>query len=319
MTKSVEQQGFALLTVLLVVALVSMIASNILYQQRLDIQRSAYLLNQSQAIAVAAGIDAWVKKGLAFDVSQNKVDHLGELWALPMLPMAFEGGTLGGQLKDLQGRFNLNNLLEADSAKQQKWRDVLERTLLRQQLSIDWVAPLIDWLDNNNDPISGGAESDVYLLKTPPYRAANQPLVMLDELALLQGFDITELKASQAWLSVLPTTTTINVNTAEMAVLLGLAEWMNESIVQAWLEMRVEQPAANIDSFRLVIAQISGLNANQVASDLPDWMLSVKTDYFQLDGLVEYGVAKLNAKAMYYRKNQQQVFLMQRWIAINDE
>lgn len=317
-TMQTHQQGFALLTVLIVVALVAVIASGIQYQQRLDIQRSAYMLNQSQAIAVAAGVDAWVKKGLAFDASQNQVDHLGELWAQPMFPMSFEGGDIGGQLFDMQARFNLNNLIEPDAEKQAQWRGVLERMLRQQNRPTDWVAPLIDWLDADNNPIAGGAESDTYLLRTPPYRAANSRMVVLEEARLLEGMDAEQFALVAPWLSVLPKITPININTAEPAVLQGLAEFMDATLVEVWREMRLEEPAQDVAAFRQFVQQNTGRELEEINQALPDRLISVQTEFFQLNGTVEYGVAQLNARALYYRQ-QQQVNLLQRWIALADD
>ncbi|WFE69026.1 type II secretion system minor pseudopilin GspK [Thiomicrospira sp. R3] len=313
-----RQRGFALLTVLIVVALVAVIASGIQYQQRLDIQRSAYMLNQSQAITVAAGVDAWVKKGLAFDASQNQVDHLGEVWAQPMFPMSFEGGDISGQLVDMQARFNLNNLIEADEQKQAQWREVLERILGQQNLAMDWVAPLIDWLDADNNPIAGGAESDSYLLKTPPYRAANRRMVLPEEARLLVGMDTQQFEMMAPWISALPKTTPINVNTAEPEVLQGLAEFMDSTLIEVWQELRQTEPAQDISAFRQFLVQNTGRELEDVTQALPDWMISVQTEFFQLNGVVEYGIARLNARALYYRQ-QQQVNLLQRWVALADE
>jgi general secretion pathway protein K len=277
-----KQQGFALLTVLIIVALVSVIASGILYQQRLDVTRSAFMLNQSQAIAVSAGIDAWIKKGLAFDASQGQVDHLGELWAQPMLPMEFEGGDIGGQLFDMQARFNLNNLTEPDEAKRNHWRRMLERLSQQNNLGLDWIAPLIDWVDADNAPTPGGAESDVYLLREPPYRAANRALVLVEELRLLQGLSLEQYQALLPWVASLPSVTPINVNTAPTEVLTALADWMSPTLVETWLELRMEQPAEDLQSFRQFVIQNTGMEAEQVNAYLADWMISVKSDFFQL-------------------------------------
>jgi general secretion pathway protein K len=312
------QRGFALLTVLIVVALVAVIASGIQYQQRLDIQRSAFMLNQSQAIAVGAGVDAWVKKGLAFDATQNQVDHLGEMWAQPMFPMSFEGGDIGGQLFDMQARFNLNNLLDPNEQQRNQWRAILERMLRQQNLPTDWVAPLIDWLDTDNNPIAGGAESDAYLLRTPPYRAANRMLVLVQEARLLQGMDAEQFALIEPWIATLPKITPINVNTAEPEVLQGLAEFIDATLIEVWQELRLNEPAQDVAAFRQFVQQNTGREAEEITQALPDWLISVKTEFFQLNGTLEYGLARLNARALYYRQ-QQQVNLLQRWIALADE
>ncbi|AEG31766.1 type II secretion system minor pseudopilin GspK [Thiomicrospira cyclica] len=316
--RNTPQQGFALLSVLVVVALVAVIATGILYQLKLDIKRSSFLQHQSQAIVVSAGIDAWVKKGLAFDASQNETDHLAEAWALPMFPIGFEGGEISGQLFDMQGRFNLNNLATADEVQQRRWRAILERLLGQQDLSSDWVAPLIDWLDADNNPIAGGAEADVYLLKTPPYRAANRMMVLPQEARLLAGMSDEVFGTLLPLLSTLPQITTINVNTAQPQILQALADFMDVTLVDAWVELRLLEPATDTASFRQFIQQQTGRDDSEIQQVLPDSVIGVTTAFFKLQGQIEYGSARLNARALYYRQNQQ-VNLLQRWIALVDE
>ncbi len=46
---------------------------------------------------------------------------------------------------------------------------------------------ILDFIDEDDDPRSAGAESDYYQSLTPPYRAKNGPLRSLDELLLVSG------------------------------------------------------------------------------------------------------------------------------------
>lgn len=315
------QRGFALLSVLLVSALIAILASTMQYQHALDIQRSANRLAQSQALVVGLGLDAWIKKGLAFDQQHNQTDHLGEVWAQPMLPVAFEGGQVGGRLLDLQARFNLNNLQDSNAQRRQRWQNLLEQMVLKQvpsPHSSAWVVPLIDWLDADNETLSGGAESDVYLLKTPPYRAANAPLVMVDEVQLLEGMTPNLFRQLQPGLSALPQVTPINVNTAQPMVLMGLADWFDEALAQAWLAQRATQPAQSVAEFYQFLASQSGRDGGEIQTQIPDWMLAVKTDFFMLAGRVQFGRAEPLLYAVYHR-TADGVTLLQRWIGWDDE
>lgn len=313
-----RQQGFALLTVLLIVALVALLAGQLVYKQHLNLQRSTFMLHQSQSLAVAWGLEGWVRQGLLEDAKHNQNDHLGELWAQPLIKVPFEGGEISGQLFDLQARINLNNVLESDESKRRQWQQLIERWRETAGLTEPVADALTDWVDADEEPLIEGAESDIYLLKQPPYRTANQPLVVLDELKKIQGFEALETvqwQFVQATATALPTVTPINVNTADKAVLMVLATWMNESIAQAWVLQRQQSPAENIETFKLFLAQQTGKTQAEVDADLPDSLLSVSSSYFLLLGEIAFGESQQQVAALFERTAQERVNLVQRWLS----
>jgi general secretion pathway protein K len=66
------------------------------------------------------------------------------------------------------------------------------------------TANLIDFIDGDDVRVKGGSEDDYYQGQEPPYRALNRPLLSLDELRLVEGFDATLTQALRAYLSVYP-------------------------------------------------------------------------------------------------------------------
>lgn len=312
-----KQQGFALITVMLIVALIAMISGGLLYQQAVQVQRSSYLLHQSQAMAVVLGLERWVKKGLLLDVQNNTSDHLNEQWAQPLPPVPFAGGQLSGQLQDLDGRLNLNNLAIKDSHLRRKWQDVIQR-FFRQQWQQPQMALVIeDWVDADSEVsrLDGelGAESDVYLLKQPSYRAANQPLVTVSELNLLQGASPSKVAKIKHWVATLPGTTLVNVNTAPKSVLLAFADWVQPEWVQNWIVQRKSQPAKQTADFRKFIKAQSGQKDEVINLAFSDELISVQSHYFRLDGFLQYGEVTQHMAGLFYRPDKKQVFLIQRW------
>ncbi len=314
-----SQQGFALITVLLITALVAIIASQLIYQQYADILRSKHMLHQAQSVAVANGLSSWVKTGLKADLENNQVDHLNEIWAQAMLPVPFAGGEVSGQLFDLQGRLNLNNLSVADENKRLVWQKIIKRFLIQQELDENLVDVIIDWIDADNQPEDFGAESDVYLLKEPAYRTANQLLVMPQELGLLQGFNRAIVTSIEQYIATLPEVTTINVNTASEKVLLGLADWMTEDIVSSWLELRKEDSVESVEDFKLFLIEQTQFEAEEINQSIPDFVLSTQTQYFLLVGQMDYGVVSQQVSAIIYRKDTENITLIQRWFSIGNE
>lgn len=317
--KQSTQKGFALLTVMLIVALVAILSGQLIYQQHLTLNRSANMLHQAQSLAVAWGLEGWVKQGLQLDAKNNQIDHLQEMWAQPMLSVPFEGGEISGQLYDLQGRLNLNNVQESDQAKRELWQAIIDRWALLVGFEVPLAEVLTDWVDADNERLPGGAESDAYLLMQPPYRAANQSLVMLEELKNLQGlqkieYDVWRLLKSTA--TALPTVTAINVNTAPKEVLMALADWMNESLAEAWIQQRKETPAESVEAFFVFAGQQTGMELDELNKALPEGVLSVSSDYFLLVGQVNYGESLQGLSAIFYRQDQNQVKLVQRWLSV---
>ena len=62
-----------------------------------------------------------------------------ETWAKPLPPLPIEGGTVAGRLEDLQGRFNLNNLVFADGTTNPDGVKQLERILTSLDIEPGWA------------------------------------------------------------------------------------------------------------------------------------------------------------------------------------
>ncbi|QAB14625.1 type II secretion system minor pseudopilin GspK [Hydrogenovibrio thermophilus] len=312
------QKGFALLTVMIVVALIAIVAAELIYRQGLAVQRSMNMLHQTQAAAVTWGLESWVKKGLLLDARANQTDHLQEEWAQPLMPVPFEGGEVSGQLLDQQGLLNLNNLQETDETLRRKWQSVFERYFQLKELDPSLAAVVIDWVDADNNLTQNGAESDFYLLKQPPYRTANQKMVLVEELGLLKGVTAEVIERVKPELAALPSSTPININTAPELVLQALADWMTPEMATAWAVQRKTLPADDTAVFReFCVAQ--GVSQERVNEDLPDDLITVQTDYFLLKGLAAYGASQWHTAALFYRKGTSYVNLVQRWVDVADD
>jgi general secretion pathway protein K len=227
-----RQTGVALITALLVIALVTAAAVAMATRQQLDIRRTGNVLQRSQAYFYALGGETIAATVLKED--DAKVDHFEEDWAQPVT-LPFEDGVLSGSLEDLQGRFNLNNLVNDGQVSQwdaERFKRLLqiiqERDDAPQDLKEaninDLVSAVVDWLDANDEPLSGGGEDSTYLERERPYRAANAPMASPSELMLVKGFTPNIYQAIYPYITTLPERTRINVNTAKDEVLRALAE-----------------------------------------------------------------------------------------------
>lgn len=315
------QKGFALLTVLLVVAVVSVLGSNILYKEHLSLKRSTYMLHQSQSLSVLYGLESWIKTGLKLDAENSTLDALSERWAQPLVAIPFEGGEITGQLEDLLAKINVNNLLEKEPDKQRLWRALLTRYAVNLELKSNFVDSLTDWIDSDDEPLPLGAESETYLLKVPAYRTANQAVVTLSELKNVQGLDTLSRKQwdqFQQGITALPMVTAININTVSEIVLLSLTDWMNQEIAQAWIHQRKIEPAQSVEDFKVFLIEQTGYAVKEIERDLPDWMITVQSQFFLLKGHIHYGDSDQGFSAIFYRGIDAKVSLLQRWLSASE-
>ncbi|HIE40297.1 MAG TPA: general secretion pathway protein GspK, partial [Thiomicrorhabdus sp.] len=284
------------------------------------IKRSSHMMHQAQSFAVQWGVESWVKKGLKLDLENNDYDSLNDAWQAPFGPVPYEGGEISARLVDLNSRLNLNNVVEQDQQKRTIWVAVLKRYALQNGLNSRFSSVVKDWIDADDTPSNFGAEGEVYLLLKPAYRAANQPMSMLEELKLMDGlqqieYDIWQLLKQD--LTTLPTVTKINVNTANKRVLMALADWLDEAVVSAWVAQRLSEPARKWSDFIDFLEQAKGLPRAEIIKGVPEWMVGVQSDYFLLNTQVDYGESQQGLSAIFSRHpdNQNEVRLVQRWLS----
>ena len=236
---SVKQRGVALITALLVVSLATVAAVAMATRQHVDVRRTGNLLHGEQAYAYALAAESWALVIMDCDLEDTNNDTLEDDWATALPPITVEGGFVDGSIADLQGRFNLNNLFAEKVSEVD--RDYFNRLLVVLNLDPALTNALLDWIDPDIDAsYPDGAEDDTYLLNNPPYRTANRPLSSVSELGLVQGFSAEVMAVLAPHITVLPATTSINVNTATAEVLRALDEKLTEADVASLIEDRGE-------------------------------------------------------------------------------
>jgi general secretion pathway protein K len=294
----ISQNGVALITALLVVALATIAAVAMTTRQQLDIHRTANLIHGEQAYMYALGGESWAKRILWRDSKNSTVDSLNEIWATPLPPLPIQGGAIHAQLEDLQGRFNLNNLIKDGQASHLDI--ILFKRLLRiLELSPELADVVVDWIDSDMDQLPNGAEDNTYLIgnigsnKTPPYRTSNTFFSSPSEIRLLVGFDNKEnyLKLL-SYISTLPTRTPINVNTAPLMILMALAEGLSETDVTALINDRKKKPFKTKNNF-IRHAALAGLTSYN--------NISVNSDYFLLTTQVQIDRGRVQLSSVLHR------------------
>lgn len=220
------QRGLALITAVLVVAIVATVAASMGLGQQIWLRQTQNFNDRAQAEKVSQGGLHWAMVVLIEDTKKgNPTDDLTENWAKPLPPLPVEGGAITGRIIDAQGRFNLNSIVEPGSFNPRPaYIAVFSRLLDSLRLNPQLTDALVDWIDPNDQPTSTAGAEDIYYLTLPaPYRTAGQPLQSVDELRLVRGFDAKTVEALRPYVSALPPqANTVNINTADAYVLSAL-------------------------------------------------------------------------------------------------
>ena len=289
-----QQRGVAIVLAMGVVALAAMAATAIMLSQSTWARQVELTTDHLQARAVLlAGAD-WARAILYDDRRISNVDHLGEPWALKLPPMPVENGELLGQIEDQQGKFNVNNLVTAGKV------NVVQLAHFSKLLAIlglpaELAGALADWIDADSQPQpQGGAEDEYYLAQDPPYLAANQPLIDVDELALVRGFDDNVRARLRPYITALPVSTAVNVNTAPAEVIAAVVDGLDLGSAQLLVAQRDRTYFRASDEF------IARLPRGAEAAPVD---IGVSSDYFMATLRVTIGGASARGKALFSRQS----------------
>lgn len=284
--KRTQQRGVALVTAVLIVALATLLAVDVGFKGYLDQRRTANAFALDQSFEVALGGEAWASDSLRRDKLQSsKTDDFTEEWATPIPPIPLEdiGGEFEGQLEDLQGRFNLNNLVRYDGGGQGTVDTAavqrLERLLEFLEMEQKWAKIIADWIDTDTNPqFPDGAEDTVYTGLSPPYRTANMPITRTSELLALPEFGLERYKKLAPFVTALPAGTPINLCTASPELLDAIVDGRREFTVarESMKQTRQQRCFPNKEEFEQPLSgdQKQQLNDGKVIDETSDYFLA---------------------------------------------
>ncbi|EKP2484931.1 type II secretion system minor pseudopilin GspK [Escherichia coli] len=282
----VRERGVALLLVLLILALMVTIAAEITERNGRTYLRTVTQIDQLQAKWYGRAAEAMVRKILHRDKqdSQQKT-HLAQNWAQTERQFQFEGGEVRGQIVDAQACFNLNSINQGggDQNSAPYPARVFQQLLLNLQVkpvqAAHVTAALRDWIDTNNNTMTGGAEDEMYMALERPYLAANQPMQDVSELRMVSGVDASLYRKLLPYVCVLPTSTLlVNINTLrESQGALLAALFLKDQDIFPAIKLLQKRPRTGWDSVAtfLALPQLTEIETSVVIPNL-----AVSSDYF---------------------------------------
>ncbi len=375
-----QQRGVALIIALIITTIALTLSAAIIYRQQLHIRLTGNIASLGQAYQYASGMEDWAGTILEKDYQDDpKVDSLDEDWATLLPPIPIPGGTMNGQLFDLQARINLNSLAEKKRPRQRNntntnsnqqsvnqtpqngnrgqqtpnnqgnnqqlppldiaavTRARLTR-LIEQTIDPDgdmgpaenFADILKDWVDpdqvngnpgnepdDNQGGSGSGAESPHYQSLQHPYYSASTMMVSPTELRLLKDMDDKVYQKLLPLVATLPiaergrpVSTAININTASEEVFkaIGFSESAAKNIIKERdsKEKPDKKAFSSLQEFLELEDVKNAIPANPDPNNPPAVSkdnLTVKSDFFLLQGTVKINNAQLYINSILYRKN----------------
>jgi general secretion pathway protein K len=259
-----DERGFALLAVLLVLAMVAVLGTEFAYVTRLEASAVRAYKDGIAAGHLAEAAIAQAIRELASEWSLVTAEDDGELTfytrdrvQIPKLPrreVTFGPGQFSYRLRDEEALLNLN------TAQPARLETLLEALGVQRADRDTVVNSIQDWRDPNDEHRLSGAESDDYYLKLPvPYRARNANLESVTELLQIKGITPelyygAERKGGLADAVTVRSTGQVNINTAGPLVLRALG--LSEAEIVSVMQTRRETP------YQIVPAQFGGRGLN---------------------------------------------------------
>lgn len=304
-----SQHGAALLAAMLTVALVATLAAGAMWQQWRSTEVESAERQRSQAHWLLTGALDWARVILREDARADKAnaptDSLTEPWAVPLqearlssfLAAMPDGSAttgnlseddnlaqnvfLSGQISDLQGRLNLTNLMKGDQP---------------DPAALAALARLFDAL--------GLPPAQLNLLvqglqaaqrkSTDSDSGSTNPPLMPQRVAQLTwlGLSPASLKTLTSHLTLLPTPTPVNVNTASPHVLYASVPGLSMSDAQRLVQQRDRAPWATLDDFAKALGRPVDLQNSH----------SVNTQFFEVLGRLRMSQTTLQERSLVKRE-----------------
>jgi general secretion pathway protein K len=226
-------RGVALLSALILLALMTAIASTLAVGTGFLLRRQQAVSGQEQAWQLLGATEALSSWALRDELAEPGLRvHHGQRWHQTLGPIEpVPGIRLEAQLADLQGRFNLNALLNADGEADPQATEFFERLLQATGIEPGWALRLTDWMDSDDRARSGGGEDAYHASASPSARPANQLLISTSELLALPGFGMERYQRLSPHVTALPRDAGLNLCTATAAVLDSLSgeqQWVSQ-------------------------------------------------------------------------------------------
>jgi len=293
--------GSALLTALFIMTLVAIAATAMTLRLQLDIYKTKISIESDKYYLASQLVIFWGMNKIYDSKNLNQLKNDNAVAIFPKsLQCDYPGFIISGEIIDLQSRFNLNNLKTQPGRKQ--FRALITQLNPGLEKSKAQTITRGAWYWQNSYKAGRGQDTfmDSFLKNTPPTLPSHLPFSSISELRLIPGMNAKIMIKLIPYITALPGTTAININTASKLILKTMGDEFTSSVVDKIIKERLDKP---IDS---VITLLKLLGPNNIMHD----NIAFSSDYFLIIArvkgsdktFVNYSLIKRSRDKKYKRK-----------------
>lgn len=245
MVSRLKYAGSALISALFIMTLVAIATTAMMIRLQHDIQQVRLSITTDKLYLASQEVIFW---GMGL-LTQNPLPQDPRLFIFPKTQQQADPSiVISGELIDLQGRFNINQLKNVESDEQNQINQtgfyLLLNTVLNESQASHYrliVAATKNWVNEKENNQSADQYTSYYQKQKPPYSPSHQPMKSISEFRLVQGVDEKLYQKMLPYLSALPPPTTVNLNSASAPVIMTLGPDIDENEASRLISSRGPQ------------------------------------------------------------------------------
>lgn len=325
------ETGAALMTVLLLIAILSVVAAVALERLTIASRMTRNIVSADQGRAYLLTAERMAGTRIA-DLLALRPDRttLEGGWLGREQIIAVPGGTVAARIIDKGNCFNLNSLVRAatggtgqgDETFTARPEGIAQFAGLMRLLGVDTSLALqvatsaADWIDSDSVPGNGGAEDDYYSGFDPSYRTANTLMADPSELLMVNAVTPDVYQRIRPWICTLPDAemSPINVNTLlpGQAVLLAMLAPDALGLDQA-RQVLAQRPAAGYGSLLAFWALPAMVRAKAGMPDVAQTQVQQKSRWFEVALRADLGGDEVEEMVLFDAKDGQARLTRRKW------
>ena len=289
-----QSRGAALLIAMSLLVLVSTLAAGMVWQQNRAIQVEAAERARTQSAWILNGALDWARLILREDARNGGPTALSEPWATPLAEARLstflaadkdrntESGPdafLSGVIFDLQARYNLRNLVDANK--------VIESEFLTLQ-------KLCEAANAPSDTATRIAEGLRAAWSAGEPQAGATPIAPRTMAQLTWfGIDPAVIDRLETYVVLLPVRTPVNINTADVEVIVAVSPGLDRGAAQAIVQARQTRAFKTLEAARKFVPSEGLLTSKS---------LSTQSNYFEVRGKLRLDDRALEERSIVERR-----------------
>ncbi|HBG47821.1 MAG TPA: hypothetical protein DDW94_12660 [Deltaproteobacteria bacterium] len=236
-----SESGLALVTVLLVTAVLATLVTDFIYRTYIASSRAGNLRDSARAALIAGDGVALARAGLEEFLKKDAnivMDPTGMVFSQPV------GEDLSVEIRAVDERARLSTRIAypLTGVLEPKAHGSFLRLLKVVKAEDSLADQLVDWIDSDTTPRGRGAEESYYMTLAEPYKPRNNYPESVDELLLVKGFTPEVLRSIGPYITPYVPDGLVNINTAPRTVLMALTEEMTGELADEIIKYRNKTP-----------------------------------------------------------------------------